>query len=107
MEESRQNKIMEASFVNDLVGQVEDEKKEDVVVGGVKRKRGSRHSHAGRVRETAMKKQKKLDMVNYVDMLFCQSGDVEPWWLHSWDDEMFEGETIVCIEDLYKLLYFL
>ena len=68
MEDVRQNKIM--------VGQLEDEKTEDVVVGGVKRKRGSRHSHAGRVRETAMKKQKKLDMVNYVDMLFCQSGDV-------------------------------
>ena len=79
---------------------MEEQKLEELVVGEVKRKRGSRNSLAGRVRRTAMKKQKRLDMVSSVDMVFCQSGDVEPWWLHCWDDEMSEGETIVCIEDL-------
>ena len=68
MEEVRQNKIM--------VGQLEDEKQEGALGGAVKRKQ-VRHGRAGRARGAAMKKQKRLDIANFVDMLFCQPGDVE------------------------------
>lgn len=68
MEEVRQNKIM--------VGQLEGEKQEGALGGAVKRKQ-VRHGRAGRARGAAMKKQKRLDIANFVDMLFCQPGDVE------------------------------